>query len=142
MESLNHHLFFCTLTYCDNAMPFVVTSRGKSVRYADIRDFQNMVKRIRQADLFGRPFRYLAVSERSSKGRPHYHVIWSVNKCDDDDYTTCLQLETKLYDAVLSQWKRNKGSDKYPLWQPLCNYKCIYTRNGRKSNFDLHYMSI
>lgn len=72
VEALVNHLFFCTLTYNDEMMPVITTSTGFDIRYADVRDVQNMFKRLRKKNAFGRPFRYLAVSELGSKrGRPH-----------------------------------------------------------------------
>lgn len=72
--------FFCTLTYNDQAMPRLTCSDGVSIRYADISDVQNMIKRLRSSDAFGRRFRYFGVSELGSqKGRPHFHLIFSSN---------------------------------------------------------------
>lgn len=72
MEELVNHLFFCTLTYNNDCLPNVGTSTGYSIRYADVSDVQNMMKRLRKRNAFGRPFRYFGVSELGSKrGRPH-----------------------------------------------------------------------
>ena len=50
----------------------MTTSTGYSIRFADVTDVQKMFKRLRKKNAFGRPFRYLAVSELGSKkGRPH-----------------------------------------------------------------------
>lgn len=83
MEELVNHFFFCTLTYNDEMMPRVTTSTGYDIRFADVSDVQNMFKRLRKRDAFGRPFRYFAVSELGKKrGRPHpfphhFHVASS-----------------------------------------------------------------
>lgn len=72
MEELENHLFYCTLTYNNESLPVVTTSTGYDIRYADIRDVQNMIKRLRKSNVFGRPFRYFGVSELGSKkARPH-----------------------------------------------------------------------
>lgn len=72
MEELENHLFFCTLTYNSDMIPVVSTSTGYDIRYADVSDVQKMMKRLSLSNAFGRPFRYLAVSELGSKkGRPH-----------------------------------------------------------------------
>lgn len=72
MEELNNHLFFCTLTYNDESMPYLLTSTGYEIRYADVNDVQKMFKRLRKSNAFGRPFRYFGVSELGSqRGRPH-----------------------------------------------------------------------
>lgn len=72
MEELVNHIFFCTITYNNEMMPHLATSTGYDIRYADVSDVQNMFKRLRKRNAFGRPFRYFAVSELGSKkGRPH-----------------------------------------------------------------------
>lgn len=68
-------------------------------------------------------------------------MIFFVPKYEGDDYLTCLNLERVLFKAVLSEWKRNYGSDKKPDYRPLCTY---YRRikNGKLStNYDLHYVN-
>lgn len=142
MEEMHYHLFFCTLTYCNEMLPVVSVSTGYDIRFADIRDVQNMIKRIRISNSFGRPFRYFAVSELGSKrGRPHFHIIFSVLKDKSDDFNTCLSLEKKLFNIVLSEWRRNIGSKRKPVYKELCHYKRIYTRQGVKTNYDLHYIN-
>lgn len=80
MEELANHLFFCSLTYNNDSLPQVCTSTGYTIRYADVTDVQNMFKRLRKRNAFGRPFRYFGVSELGSKrGRPHpfsYHILY------------------------------------------------------------------
>lgn len=72
MEELENHLFFATLTYNNDMMPEYALSNGRVIRYADKHDVQSMMKRLRKSGVFGRPFRYLAVSELgASRGRPH-----------------------------------------------------------------------
>lgn len=72
MEELDNHLFFASLTYNDEMMPETACSNGHIIRFADKNDVQSMMKRLRKRNAFGRPFRYLAVSELGSKkGRPH-----------------------------------------------------------------------
>lgn len=56
--SLDHYIFFCTLTYNRESLPVIETSTGVSVKYADYKDAQNMFKRIRKYDQFGRSFKY------------------------------------------------------------------------------------
>lgn len=141
MESLSHHLFFCTLTYQNSTLPILTTSSGYSIRYADIHDLQCMFKRIRKDNLFGRPFKYFAVSERGSeKGRPHFHIIFMVDKSPKDSFGDILSLEKIIFDVVLSQWKRNIGSSRKPIYLPLCEYHSKYVRGILKRNYDLHYI--
>ena len=140
MEEQFRHLFFCTLTYSNDTLPVLVDSNGYEHRFADVRDVQTMMKRIRKYNLFGREFRYFAVSELGSKrGRPHFHLIFAIDKQKDDDFLTILSLEHKCSAVVLKEWRRNIGSTRKPEYVPLCSYVRYYTRNGVRSNFDFHY---
>lgn len=141
MESVHNHLFFCTLTYSNKTLPIITTSSGFDIRFADYRDVVNMVKRLRKLDSLP-SFRYFAVSELGSKrGRPHFHVLFLVSKRPQDKYVDCLNLEKLFFDSVLCEWRRNYGSTRNPNYVPLCDYKRVYTRNGVRSNFDLHYVN-
>lgn len=141
MESTKNHLFFCTLTYRDLSLPHVQTSTGYLIRYAKIKDVQDMMKRLRKSNAFGRPFRYFGVTELGSKrSRPHFHLIFMIKKQDSDDYNTCLNLEKTLHDAVLKEWRRNIGRVRFPLYQPLCDFVQLYKRGRLSSTFDLHYV--
>lgn len=140
MEELTNHIFFCTLTYSNDAMPVISTSTGYDIRYADFSDVQKMLKRLRKHNAFGRSFRYFCVSELSKRGRPHFHLLFFVPKLDSDDYNDCLNLENVMFHAVLSEWRRNKGSVRKPIWQPCCQYVRKMIRGRIKSNFDLHYV--
>lgn len=72
MEAKNCFLFFSTLTYNNEFLPHVSSSTGYTFSYADMHHLQLLFKRLRNINAFGRPFRYLAVSERGSeRGRPH-----------------------------------------------------------------------
>lgn len=142
VECLVNHLFFCTLTYNNALLPKVGTSTGYSIRYADVSDVQKMFKRLRKRNAFGRPFRYLAVSELgSAKGRPHFHICFLIPKYDGDDLNTCLSLQTVMFDEVLSEWKRNFGTRKNPDYKPLCTYVRKVVHGKLRTNFDLHYVN-
>lgn len=142
MEELENHIFFCTLTYNDDAMPVISTSTGYDIRYADISDVQKMIKRLRKSNSFGRKFRYFGVSELGhERGRPHFHLLFFLPKLDSDTFNDCLNLESVLFDAVKFEWRRNLGSTRKPIWQPCFTY-VSRIRNGRvKSTFDLHYVN-
>lgn len=72
MESENCFLFFSTLTYDNEHLPHYICDNGYSIPFADIEHLQLLFKRLRNDNAFGRPFRYLAVSERGTeRGRPH-----------------------------------------------------------------------
>lgn len=142
VECLVNHLFFCTLTYNNDMLPKVGTSTGYSIRYADVTDVQKMFKRLRKRDAFGRPFRYLAVSELgSAKGRPHFHICFLIPKEDGDDLNACLSLQKKMFDEVLFEWRRNYGTRKNPDYRPLCSYVRKVVHGRLRTNFDLHYVN-
>lgn len=139
--SLDHYIFFCTLTYNDESLPSILTSTGVSVKYADITDLQKMFKRIRFANAFGRSFSYFFVTERGGeKGRPHIHGLIFIPKCKEDDNLIISQLEFKVRDVLFHEWKRNYGSDKFPIWKPLFTYRTKFSCGRRFSNFDCHYV--
>lgn len=142
MESLDNHIFFCTLTYNQESLPFVDCSSGYRLYYADYKDFQKMVKRLRKTNAFGRPFRYYGVSERgSSRGRPHFHVLFFVPKYKGDDFNSILNLEKVIFDAVKFEWRRNYGSNRNPIYKPLFTYVCKLVHGRLRRNFDLHYVN-
>ena len=142
MESLTNYLFFCTLTYNNESLPIVTTSTGYDIRYADVSDVQKMFKRLRKSNAFGRPFRHFSVSELGSqRARPHFHIVFLVPKFSNDDFRTPLILEKKMFDAVLAEWRRNYGSNRKPIWKPLCTYVRKMVRGRLRTNYDLHYVS-
>lgn len=141
MESLNNHLFFCTLTYNDEFLPSIDVN-GFNIKYADFHHLQLMFKRIRNGNLFTRPFRFFYVSERGKEnGRPHFHILWILPKYENDDFNTCLNLQQILFDNVLSNWSINVGSDKKPDYKPLCTYRSRFLYGKLFRNYDLHYLN-
>lgn len=154
MESLTNHLFFITLTYNNEMLPSVGTSTGYTIRYADISDVQDMFKRLRKRNAFGRPFRYFGVSELGSeKGRPHFHLLCCLPKEDSDTLGDCLTFESILFREVLSEWRRNvalawsKKKQRYvvntrnPEYKPLCTYVRKMIRGKLRTNYDCHYVN-
>ena len=140
-ESLSGYPFFCTLTYNNQSLPVLTTSDGYDIRFADLSDFVNMVKRLRKDNAFGRPFRYLAVSELGSKrARPHFHVLFFVQRHPEDSIYTPINLEDKLFKTVLSYWSRNYGSSRKPVYKPLCTYVRKIICGKVKSTYDFHYV--
>lgn len=141
MESLKNYVFFSTLTYNKESLPHLVTSTGYSIPYADIHDLQNCFKRLRKSNAFTRPFRYFAISELGKKrGRPHFHCLWFVPKYSDDSKETPFQLEGIMYDALLSEWRRNYGSTRSPIYKPLCTFQVLYRHGKRFCNYDFHFV--
>lgn len=142
MMCLNYHPFYLTLTYNNASLPYWEFSNGKRVAYADFRDPQLMFKRIRKDGLIVRPFKWLLVSELGTKkGRPHFHALVFVRKHPGDDYNTCIDLQQKLYNLFLSQWKRNYSDDiKHPHWKPLCTYFRKFYNGEWHYNYDCQYV--
>lgn len=138
--SLDHYIFFFTLTYNNQSLPSVCCSNGVSVPYADHHDIINMFKRIRKGDLFGCSFKYFVVSERGKKGRPHFHGLIFIEKRPTDDKLLPAVLEKRLYSVVFREWRRNYGSTRYPDYKPLFTYKQRYLAGVLYRNFDLHYV--
>lgn len=140
-ESFTGYPFFATLTYNNESLPIYTCSNGYKIRYADFSDVVNMIKRIRKDNLFGRPFRYMAVSELGSlKARPHFHILFFVQKKPSDSVFTPYTLESKLYSTVLSQWSRNYGSKRNPDYRPLCTFIQKYRHGKINSTYDLHFV--
>lgn len=146
MECLGQHCFFCTLTYNDDSLPVLYLPRSDGpgsipIRFADVSDVTNMLKRLRKRDAFGRPFRYLAVSELGSvRARPHFHILFFLPMEPGDDIGSCLNLERTMFRAVLSEWRRNYSSNwRKPEYRPLCTFVQKWTRRGLSSTFDLHW---
>ena len=142
VEELSNHLFFCMLSYNNESLPSLTCSNGHVIRYASRRDFTLMVKRLKASNAFGRPFRFLCVSELGEKGgRPHFHVIWIVPKYKDDCFASIMALEKTMFDAVLAEWRRNYGSKRKPVYRPLCTFVRRVIRGKLSYNYDLHYMN-
>lgn len=139
--SLDHYIFFCTLTYSNEMLPKITTSSGYTISYVDISDLQKMFKRIRHANSFGKPFVYYFVSERGSKkGRPHVHGLIFIEKKKSDDKLTPLLLEKVIRQTLFREWRRNFGSDRKPIWKPLFQFHSKIVAGKRFSNFDCHYV--
>lgn len=140
-ESISGYPYFCTLTYNNESLPVVSCSDGRDIRFSDFSDVVNMIKRLRNDNAFGRPFRYFAVSELGSKrARPHFHLLFFIQKFPDDTVYTPLQFEPILFKAVLAEWRRNYGSKRNPDYRPLCTFVQKFQSGKIKSTFDLHYV--
>lgn len=75
------------------------------------------------------------------EGLINFHILFLVPKHDDDDLNVCLGLQKVLFDEVLSEWKRNFGSRKFPDYKPLCSYVRKVVHGRLRTNFDLHYVN-
>lgn len=135
-ESLDNDLWFCTLTYRNEVLP-TCTINGYKHKYADPRDIQLFIKRIRKENVFGSEFKYVAISEYGgSKHRPHWHIMFSTPKIPGELHAHKLYREQKYKWSLFSQWYTNKGSRRNPIKFPNTIY---ISKNGR-SNYDFHYV--
>lgn len=142
MMNLDYHVFFGTLTYDNKHLPYLYTSSGIKITYADISHIQKMFKRIRKGNLFTRDFKYLVVSERGSlKGRPHFHLLLYVRKLDNDNYLDILNLEDLIFNTLKCEWRVNVGSSRTPIYEPLFKYSRKFIKGRLSTNFDLHFVN-
>lgn len=141
MECLKNHLFMATLTYNNECLPRFVVG-DYSIPYADKRHLSLMFKRLRNDNVFPRPFRVFSVSEFGGlKGRPHFHCLFMLPKYDSDTYSSCLELQSLLYPLVLKYWCKNVGSRRSPEYVPLCTFVRKIIHGRLRANYDLHYCS-
>lgn len=142
-EEKSYYLYFVTLTYDNAHLPYLSLddAEGKEqvFPYANFKHVQDMFKRFRKNDVFGRPFRYIAVSEYGKRhGRPHFHIIFLLKKYADDNEFESLRLEKLVYDNFKSGWSINIGTNKFPVYESLFTYQERYEGRQLKSNFDAH----
>ena len=143
MESLDNYLFYGTLTYNEDMVPWVHIGEY-NLRVPDMSDFTKMVKRLRNEGL---KFSYIVVSEYGDNTyRPHYHFMLSFPKVSITPnlsagrFVKQMQIhsfEISLYDKILASWCRNVGSHRVPIYKPLLTYCQKYGRH----NYELHYAS-
>lgn len=141
LESLRSHLFFCTLTYNQN-LPDLVTETGECIKCVDWHDYHLFKQRIYDSNLFGRPFKALAVSERGDKRhRPHFHIIFAIERSPYDNAVTYgLDLVSRCYYPLLNLWYRNIGSRRSPVKVPLCTYVERWQHGVLRKTFDFSYV--
>lgn len=112
------------------------------IPYADIHHLQLMFKRMRDNNILGRSFTYLAVSERGKeRARPHFHILFFVPKFPSDDFNTCLNLEKALKDMLLRFWSTNVGTRKNPIYERNFTYRQRWSGRKLYRNFDCHYVN-
>lgn len=141
LEEMTGHPFMITLTYSNDMIPVYELSDGTKIKYADFNDVTRMFKRLRKSNAIGRPFRYLCVSERGKKGRPHFHLLLYVQKLDSDHSYIIMNLEQKVRDSVLFEWRRNVSkSTKFPEFKPLCQFVERHVFGKIISSYDCHYV--
>ncbi len=137
MEALDNYLYFVTLTYNSQSIQ-VLDINGYKHQYAPYSDVQNMFKRFRAHNPEFPKFRYMVCSEYGGDNhRPHWHMIISVPKSSDDTTNTKYRYESILRKEILKEWCRNVGSDKKPIYKPLCTY----IRNKKGYTYDVHLIT-
>lgn len=137
---------FGTLTYSNEAIPIKYVN-GRPLKYADSRDFQHFIKRLRLANIIP-PFRYLAVSEYGSDEtkhhRPHFHFLFFIPKPSerisaDLEKIQGFQYASAVLSFIISEkgWSRNYGDRLNPIYMPLSRF----IKRGNKSTYDCQYVS-
>lgn len=131
-------LYYFTLTYNQQSIP-KLSIGDKTYLHVDFRDVALMFKRIRKDNLFGVPFKYIVLNELGgTRHRPHFHGIISAPPLhQDESLAEKVSRGLQWHDIVLKEWRRNVGSRRSPIWQPLCD---VVIRRGRIVTFDFHYV--
>lgn len=143
MEALNSTIYMGTLTYRNETLPRITTSQGYEYRYAQHRDATNMIRRLRDNNAFGIPFKYLIVSERGSKrARPHFHILL-LFKNDDIGPTRMdkWSFENTYKWTLFNEWKRKiSGTTRDAKYTNLCEYR--ESKQGRRirRTYDFHWV--
>lgn len=142
MQCLNHFMFYGTLTYNNQSLPYVTTNNRK-IKYAKIRHFQDMIRYIRKHENLP-DFKYMAVTEfGAEKHRPHFHFfVWFPHSIFGKPYeyvteSDLLQYQEFLWPIFLKYWRHNVGTRKFPKWVQNCTYRQV----GNKRNYDLQYIN-
>lgn len=141
MESLDNYLFYGTLTYSEDYVPWIHV-KDYNLRVPRMSDFTNMIKRLRNSGL---KLSYIVVSEYGGKTyRPHYHFMLSIPKefitpnLKAPRFLHQMQIqayESFLWSKILDEWQINIGSKRKPIYKKLCTYVNIAGRH----NYELHY---
>lgn len=135
---VGNDFFFLTFTYQNSYIP-TVDIGDKRYYYARYEDVRHMINRIRVNHLLPFEFKYMFVSEYGGKRRrPHFHMLLSIPPQSPRE--TRADKESRallLHKVFLSEWRRNVGSSRSPIWQPLCRY--IVSPDGHRT-FDCHYV--
>ena len=115
-------LFFFTLTYQNKYIPSF-EFQGSRFYYVKHSDIRNMFNRIRVNKLLPFDFKYMVVSEYGGKRfRPHIHGLLSVPPGRQrESKAEKIARGMLIHDVLLSEWRRNLGSKRSPIWQPLCS---------------------
>lgn len=139
IESLKSYPFMLTLTYNDESLSYYDLPDGSRFSYPNYKDFQSMIKHIRNDGLLKeRNMSYMVSSEFSKRGRPHFHALIFFEKLPGDGEYEALQLEHYYRPIFLQYWSRNVGTRKFPKYKPLCTFHSRYSYGRLRQNYDFH----
>lgn len=138
-ESLRSYVYMLTLTYNDDNLPHIKSPNGEDFFYPDYSDIQKTLKLIRKYNAFGIPFHYSFTSEYGSKRhRPHFHALLFFPKSNiSDPFVFAKQHQF----TFLNYWKRNIGTVRNPIYQPITTYHSKYKDGRFYRNYDFHFVS-
>lgn len=152
MEALNNVIFMGTITYDEEHLPRLETELwedkngkmqpGYQYRYAKYEDASAAIKRMRNENVYGIPFKYLIVTERGSlRQRPHFHILLLFRRKDLPTYNDILDFQQKHKYTLLENWKRNVGTRHNPLYTNLCKYVESFRGGKLRATYDFHYVN-
>lgn len=142
MESLKNWLFMGTLTYDNEHMPYLITSKDYIYKYAEIHDITAAFKRLRKTNAFEFPFRSLYVTERGGKfGRPHAHILLLFKKEDiGKEYEDAADFANKHFWELFNEWRVITKKGRYSKSEQLGQYR-ESRRNGiLHRTYDFHFV--
>lgn len=140
MEERDHAIFFQTLTYKDSMLPSINVN-GYRIKYADNAHITAMFKRMRHHKFFGdRQWSFLLVSEfGKDTHRPHWHILYFVEKLPDDNEWTYMSMQEELYEKGWKYWSKNFGTRKKPDYKTFSDL--VVDTEGR-STYDFHFVQV
>lgn len=141
VESMTSYVYFITLTYNDEHLPFLELD-GEKFFYADYDDIQNCFKRFRAGNHIDRDFRYMTVNEYGDKKhRPHFHCLLFVSKVEGDTEQTPHFFREIIFNNLGEYFSKNVGTRKYPKYEKLFTYQeKIDCFGKRKTNYFVGYI--
>lgn len=136
-ETFENDLFYCTLTYNQKWLPSMNVN-GYNIKYARYHDVRLLIQRLRDLNIFGSDFKYIAVSEfGGERHRPHWHLLFSVPKIKNESFANKISREQRYYNDVLNLWAENVGTRSNPVYERRLT---LVKKYGR-STYDFHYVN-